>query len=107
MFVALLGDWDRAWWPPPRPALLTIITFCFHSGLESRGPWMPLAWRSFEHGPVHERGRRTLTAERGLRRGLRQELALRESRRQNELLASVIEHSSQAFGMGYPDGRWG
>ena len=36
-----------------------------------------------------------------------QELALRESQRQNAMLASVIEHSSQAFAMGYPDGRLG
>ena len=37
----------------------------------------------------------------------RAQAALRESQRQNEMLASVIEHSSQAFGMGYPDGRFG
>jgi PAS domain S-box-containing protein len=36
-----------------------------------------------------------------------QELALRESQRQNAMLASVIEHSLQAFAMGYPDGRLG
>ncbi|MGD0258526.1 MAG: PAS domain S-box protein [Verrucomicrobiota bacterium] len=35
------------------------------------------------------------------------ELALRETRRQNEFLASVIERSSQAFAVGYPDGRLG
>ena len=36
-----------------------------------------------------------------------QELALRETQRQNTLLASVVERSSQAFGVGYPDGRLG
>ena len=35
------------------------------------------------------------------------EQALRETRRQNELLAGVLEHSSQAFGIEYPDGRLG
>jgi PAS domain S-box-containing protein len=35
------------------------------------------------------------------------DLALRESRQQNEMLARVIEHSSQPFGMGYADGRLG
>ena len=35
------------------------------------------------------------------------ELALRESQRHNAMLAGIIEHSSQAFGIGYPDGRLG
>ena len=33
--------------------------------------------------------------------------ALLESQRQNEFLAGIIERSSQAFGVGYPDGRLG
>jgi PAS domain S-box-containing protein len=37
----------------------------------------------------------------------RAQAALRETQRQNELLAGIIEHSSQAFGIGYPDGRLG
>src|ERR1019366_3521786 len=37
----------------------------------------------------------------------RAQAAMRESQRQNELLASVIERSTQPFGMGYPDGRLG
>ncbi len=35
------------------------------------------------------------------------EQVLSESRRRNEFLASVIQQSSQAFGVGYPDGRMG
>jgi PAS domain S-box-containing protein len=37
----------------------------------------------------------------------RAQAAMRESQRQNEMLASVIERSSQPFGVGYPDGRLG
>jgi PAS domain S-box-containing protein len=37
----------------------------------------------------------------------RAEEAMQESQRRNELLANIIELSSQAFGMGYPDGRLG
>ncbi len=33
--------------------------------------------------------------------------ALRESQRQNEFLGNILEHSSQPFGVGYPDGRLG
>jgi PAS domain S-box-containing protein len=36
-----------------------------------------------------------------------QEQALRETRREKELLASIIERASQPFGMGYHDGRLG
>jgi len=35
------------------------------------------------------------------------EAAIREQQRQNELLAGILEHSSQPFGVGYPDGRLG
>jgi PAS domain S-box-containing protein len=35
------------------------------------------------------------------------EESLRESNRQNEFLASIIESSAQPFGVGYPDGRMG
>jgi PAS domain S-box-containing protein len=35
------------------------------------------------------------------------ELALRETQRQKEFLADIIEHSSQAFGVGYLDGHLG
>ena len=35
------------------------------------------------------------------------EQVLRETRRQKEFLADVLERSSQAFGVGYPDGRLG
>jgi PAS domain S-box-containing protein len=37
----------------------------------------------------------------------RAEEAVRESQRQNEFLAGIIEHSSQPFGVGYPDGSLG
>ncbi|MGZ4999931.1 MAG: hybrid sensor histidine kinase/response regulator, partial [Methylomonas sp.] len=37
----------------------------------------------------------------------RTEEALRHSRQQNEFLAKIVETSSQAFGVGYPDGRVG
>ena len=37
----------------------------------------------------------------------RAQAAMRESQRQNEMLASIIERSSQPFGIGYPDGRLG
>ena len=37
----------------------------------------------------------------------RAQAVMRESQRQNEMLASIIERSSQAFGIGYPDGRLG
>ena len=35
------------------------------------------------------------------------EQVLRESRRQNEFLANLIQHASQPFAVGYPDGRLG
>jgi PAS domain S-box-containing protein len=38
---------------------------------------------------------------------LRAEEATRETERQNAFLAAIIERSSQAFGVGYPDGRLG
>ena len=38
---------------------------------------------------------------------LRLQAEVRESQRQNEFLAGIIERSSQAFGVGYPDGRLG
>jgi PAS domain S-box-containing protein len=37
----------------------------------------------------------------------RAQAALRETQRRNEMLASIIERTSQPFGMGYPDGRLG
>ena len=37
----------------------------------------------------------------------RAQAAMRESMRENEMLASIIERSSQAFAIGYPDGRLG
>ena len=37
----------------------------------------------------------------------RAEAAIRESRRENEFLAGIIQLSSQPFGVGYPDGRLG
>ena len=36
-----------------------------------------------------------------------QEMALREIRREKDLLASLLEHASQPFAVGYPDGRMG
>ena len=36
-----------------------------------------------------------------------QETALRETRREKEFLADVLEHTSQPFAVGYPDGRLG
>jgi PAS domain S-box-containing protein len=36
-----------------------------------------------------------------------QEAAMRETRREKEFLADVLEHTSQAFAVGYPDGRLG
>jgi PAS domain S-box-containing protein len=36
-----------------------------------------------------------------------QGLALRETRREKEFLADIVEHASQAFAVGYPDGRLG
>ncbi|MGD0744710.1 MAG: PAS domain S-box protein [Verrucomicrobiota bacterium] len=35
------------------------------------------------------------------------EMALRETRREKEFLADVLEHASQPFAVGYPDGRIG
>ena len=35
------------------------------------------------------------------------EMALRETRREKEFLADVLEHTSQPFAVGYPDGRLG
>jgi PAS domain S-box-containing protein len=35
------------------------------------------------------------------------EVALRETRREKEFLADILEHASQAFAVGYPDGRLG
>ena len=35
------------------------------------------------------------------------EAALRETRRENEFLANLLEHASQPFAVGYPDGRLG
>ena len=35
------------------------------------------------------------------------EMALRETRREKEFLADVLEHASQPFAVGYPDGRLG
>ena len=58
------------------------------------------------HGRVHEHGRRFYRRDRRKAAAYDREMALRETRREKEFLADILEHASQPFAVGYRMGGW-
>jgi PAS domain S-box-containing protein len=61
----------------------------------------------FEGEEADRRAVQFIGANRDITQEKQAQEAIRESQRQNEFLANILEASSQAFGVGYPDGRLG